>query len=214
MPLALFDLDGTLVDQAAAARDWAAEFATTWAIPATQIDAIAARLSERRPKGEVFADLVGEHSLATTADAVWREYRQRMPGLVRCAPADLDGLARLRGAGWTLGIVTNGEVDNQEGKIRSTGLAEMIDGWVISSEVGFRKPDPQIFRALASKLGHALDGWMVGDGLEADITGGTSSGLSTILIAKSESLTGSTAPTAIAPDVAAAVDLILDEARH
>lgn len=212
MALALFDLDGTLVDQATAARVWAAEFATTWAIPATQIDAITALLSERRPKGEVFAELVGEHSLATTADAVWREYRRRMPDLVRCAPADLDALVRLRKAGWTLGIVTNGEADNQESKIRRTGLAALVDGWVISSEVGFRKPDPQIFRALASKLGHALDGWMIGDGIEADILGGASAGLRTILIARAESRPGSAAPTAIAPDVAAAVDLILDDA--
>ncbi|MEO3873016.1 hypothetical protein ABGB18_29735 [Nonomuraea sp. B12E4] len=31
---------------------------------------------------------------------------------------------RLRAAGWTVGIVTNGTADNQTGKIERTGLAE------------------------------------------------------------------------------------------
>ena len=78
-----------------------------------------------------------------------------------------------------MGIVTNGMVDNQEGKIRRTGLAELVDGWVISSEVGSRKPDAGIFDALARKLHCPLDGWMVGDSYELDVVGGTGVGLRT-----------------------------------
>ncbi|GAB2928027.1 hypothetical protein ACFMQL_04380 [Nonomuraea fastidiosa] len=67
MPLALFDLDNTLIDRHAAFERWAAEFA-----------------AQRRLGAEA------------------------VPWLVTCPAEVLDGLARLRAAGWTLGIVTNG----------------------------------------------------------------------------------------------------------
>lgn len=75
-----------------------------------------------------------------------------MPQLVCCTAEDLDALSALRATGWTVGIVTNGMVDNQEGKIRRTGFADVVDGWVISSEVGSRKPDVAIFAAPAKKV--------------------------------------------------------------
>ncbi len=146
-----------------------------------------------RPKGEVFAELARSWSLPITADQAWQRYRARMPDLVRCAADDAKALAALRDAGWTVGIVTNGMVDNQEGKIRRTGLAELVDGWVISSEVESRKPDAGIFDALARKLHCPLDGWMVGDSYELDVVGGTGVGLRTAWV------------TDLAPPPAAAV---------
>lgn len=214
MPLALFDLDGTLVDQASVARRWADEFTRESALPAAFATPIATALSQRRPKNEVFAEIVRTFSLSRDPDELWRLYRRQMPSLVRCSAADLDGLKRLRDAGWTLGIITNGEIDNQEGKIRSAGLAALVDGWATSAEAGYRKPDPALFRLLAERLGHPLDGWMVGDGFETDIVGGAEVGLETILI-DPESTSSRRAvdegdpPTAVTPDVASAVSLIL-----
>lgn len=215
MPLALFDLDGTLVDQASAARRWAEEFTRRSSLPRDFASQIATALSQRRPKAEVFAEIVTAFALPWEPDLLWAQYRQRMPSMVRCTAPDLDGLRRLRRAGWTLGIITNGETDNQEGKIRSTGLDDLVDGWAISAEEGCRKPDPALFRMLAERLGQPLDGWMVGDGMETDIVGGAAAGLRTILIATDSSEPHdaddeTVLPTAIVPDVAHAVSLMLD----
>jgi HAD superfamily hydrolase (TIGR01549 family) len=65
------------------------------------------------------------------------------------------------------------------GKIRHTGLDALVDGWVVSGEVGVRKPVPAIFGALATRLGCAPDGWMIGDSLELDVVGGKAAGLRT-----------------------------------
>lgn len=54
-----FDLDGTLVDQRAAARLWASEFVESCALQ-HHTEIIAAALTQRRPKGEIFADLMEE----------------------------------------------------------------------------------------------------------------------------------------------------------
>lgn len=188
MSLAIFDLDGTLVDQADAARRWASEFGDAERLSPAQIVELAASLVERRSKGEIFREFIRAHSLSLDADALWREYRLRMPQLVQCAEADLDALRNLRSSGWAIGIVTNGEVDNQESKIRKTGLVDVVDGWVISTEVGARKPDSKIFTALAHRIGVPLAGWMIGDGLDADIVGGAAVGLETAWISNGLSL--------------------------
>ncbi|MFE6735249.1 HAD family hydrolase [Microbacterium sp. NPDC057650] len=182
MPLAIFDLDGTLVDQEGAARIWAEQFAQEWSLGPDACDVISAALAERRPKGEVFAALVQRFALPVAADEVWVGYRTQMPELVRCTDEDRAALVDLRAAGWTIGIATNGMVDNQAGKIRATGLSELVDGWVVSSEIGVRKPEPGIFRELARRLEAPLDGWMIGDSIEMDVVGGQSVGLQTVWI--------------------------------
>lgn len=97
-----------------------------------------------------------------------------------------------------------------------TGLAELIDGWVISEDVGYRKPDARIFSALAKRLGCTLDGWMIGDSVEDDIVGGSAIGLSTALIAPTGSALGEAAgaPTIISASVAEAASTILAGTHH
>ncbi|MFC4137549.1 MULTISPECIES: HAD family hydrolase [unclassified Microbacterium] len=209
MPLAIFDLDGTLVDQEGAAREWARRFVQTWSLAPDACDLISAALAERRPKDEVFAGIVRRYALPVPAEDVWADYRGQMPGLVRCSDEDRAALIDLRSAGWSIGIVTNGMVDSQAGKIRATGLSELVDGWVVSSEIGVRKPEPEIFHELARRLDVALDGWMIGDSLDMDVAGGRRVGLRTAWITTDSAPSSGPAPTFAAPTVADAVQLIL-----
>ena len=209
VPLAIFDLDGTLVDQESAAREWAQGFAETWLLSARDGEGIALALAARRPKGEVFAELVQSFELPVASAVVWDDYRARMPSLVRTSDEDRAALRDLRRAGWALGIATNGMVDNQVGKITSTGLSELVDGWVVSSEIDARKPDPKIFQELARRVGVPLAGWMVGDSLEMDVAGGAGAGLMTAWISSSPTPTGEVVPTITAPTVADAVHHLL-----
>jgi HAD superfamily hydrolase (TIGR01549 family) len=211
MPIVVFDLDGTLVDQARAARLWAEEFVVEWALPDTVVDRVSAELTQRTSKDGLFEKLVSDLSLPISAGELWGAYRRRMPDLVRCTEEDKDALRKLRQAGWTLGIASNGATDNQEGKIRNTGLADLVDGWVISAEIGYRKPDPEIFQALARHLDCALDGWMIGDSLEHDVAGGSAAGLRTAWISplQPSSPASEVRPTLIAPTVAEAAMMIL-----
>jgi FMN phosphatase YigB (HAD superfamily) len=69
-------------------------------------------------------------------------------------------------------------VEQQERKLRHTGLDREVAGWVISEGAGLRKPDPEIFRFAAARAGQPLDGaWMIGDSAEADISGARDAGL-------------------------------------
>ncbi|WBB76542.1 HAD family hydrolase [Micromonospora sp. WMMD1128] len=198
--LALFDLDDTLIDRQAAFRAWAEEFVTDRGLDdkaLTWLIATDAHMSG--PRGPFFAAVRDEFALRQAAGDLWQQYRRRMPELVSCRAEDRDALRQLRAAGWRIGIVTNGMADNQQGKIRRTGLDALVDGCCISDEVGIRKPDPTIFQIIAQRCGTSTQrgGWMVGDDLTLDIAGGHGAGLHTIWLRPTRTFQEFTGP---APD--------------
>jgi FMN phosphatase YigB (HAD superfamily) len=183
--LVLFDLDDTLINRREAFNIWANEFAaahglddkwTTWLV---MVDA-----HHVGPMDTFFATVRDQFELAEPVERLWQQYRRRMPDLAVCPAESLDALKQLRLAGWRIGIVTNGMTDNQLGKIRNTGLADLVDGWCISGEAGIRKPDRKIFQLIAQRCGMPANhgGWMVGDSLPLDIDGARNAGLSTIWV--------------------------------
>lgn len=182
-PLALFDLDDTLVDRRAAFNAWAEEFAADHGLDDKALTFIVmADAHHRGPMDSFFAMICETFGLVEAPKLLWEQYRRRMPELATCHHEDLDALRQLRQAGWRIGIVTNGMTDNQLGKIRNTGLDDVVDAWAISDEVGIRKPDPDIFRLVAQRCAANPDhgGWMTGDDLILDIAGGRAAGLRTI----------------------------------
>jgi FMN phosphatase YigB (HAD superfamily) len=111
------------------------------------------------------------------------DYDREHPGFTWVEPAVLDGLGSLRAAGWRVAVVTNGNVVQQSGKLKHTGIAEAVDYCCISEAAGARKPDRRIFEIAATGAGATLDGgWMVGDHPSYDVAGGINAGLSTIRI--------------------------------
>ncbi|MDQ0613359.1 HAD superfamily hydrolase (TIGR01549 family) [Microbacterium sp. W4I4] len=209
--LAVFDLDGTLVDQVSAVRTWAREFADDRGLDEAAVPGLVAALIARTPKDRVFAQIVDDHAGTEDPIELWASYRRRMPELVAPFAGVPRALTALRAAGWTLGIATNGMADNQEGKIRRTGLDGLIDGWVVSSVAGVRKPDPRILHMLADRLGCPLYGWMVGDGLESDIACGVRAGMRTAWISEDSAAPASARPDLIVPSVAAFADHVLGD---
>ncbi|MFB4285046.1 HAD family hydrolase [Nonomuraea sp. MTCD27] len=183
--LALFDLDRTLIDLDAAFRRWAEEFAERHRLDSEGLAWLASQDQDTHPHRDVFFSRVRERfTLAESVEELWAGYRRRMPHLVQCYPGVLAGLAELRGAGWRVGIVTNGMADNQLGKLRRTGLADAVDGYAVSGVEDIRKPESGLFEIAAQRCGTSLaeGGWMVGDNLIADIQGGQTAGLRTIWI--------------------------------
>lgn len=183
--LALFDLDNTLIQRDRAFAAWAQEFAAAHGLGEGAVAwLISADRRHKGPMGPYFDAVRAEFGLSEPGDELWWQYRRRMPDLAECRPADRVALASLRRRGWRIGIVTNGAIDNQLGKIHNAGLAELVDGWCVSQEIGIRKPGPEIFRLAAERCGASLDGggWMVGDDLRLDIAGGSGVGLRTIWI--------------------------------
>lgn len=87
--------------------------------------------------------------------------------------AALDQLAPRR-----LGIVTNGFADLQRTKLQVSGLDSRFEVVLISSELGFGKPDVRIYHLATTSLGVSPSAClMVGDSLQRDVAGATQAGL-------------------------------------
>jgi HAD superfamily hydrolase (TIGR01549 family) len=183
--LVLFDLDDTLINRRDAFNLWANEFATAHALDEKWTTwLVIADAHHAGPMDTFFATVRDQFQLAEPVERLWQQYRRRMPELAVCPAETLEALKQLNRAGWRIGIVTNGMTDNQLGKIRNTGLADLVDGWCISGEAGMRKPDRKIFQLTAQRCGMPANhgGWMVGDSLALDIDGARHAGLSTIWV--------------------------------
>ncbi|MFB6865109.1 HAD family hydrolase [Streptomyces virginiae] len=179
--LALFDLDGTLIDRQAALADAVTAFchAHDFNIPLEQW--LRAALADRANLSD-FARLRTEFGLTEPAEHLWEEYVDLIAGAVTCQPEVLEGLRQLRAAAWTIGIATNGASDIQRAKLDAVGLTDLVDGIAASGDLEIRKPARELFELAASRCGRTLaeGGWMIGDNPAGDIGGGRQAGLRTI----------------------------------
>ncbi|WP_433795840.1 HAD family hydrolase [Actinoplanes sp. CA-252034] len=203
MPLLVVDLDNTLIDRDAAFRAAVVAFLDDHGLPAADVDwVMAVDASGYTPRDRVAAAMAGRFGA--------RDLRTLLDGgaadrAVLAAPV-ADALRRVRAAGWTCVIVTNGRTVQQEAKIRNTGLDRLVDGWVISEAAGCRKPDPAIFRAAAPDLTGA---WMIGDSPHADIAGAVALGLTSVWVSGGRPWTETAyRPAHTAADIVTALGLL------
>ncbi len=115
--------------------------------------------------------------LALPCEQVYK--RERLANL-ELLPNALEILDPLRQRG-PLGLITNGNSDEQRDKIRRCALADYFDPVVISDDLGITKPHPAIFeRALAAIGVTAQRAVYIGNSFANDVEGGAAVGLDTI----------------------------------
>ncbi len=212
MPLALFDLDNTLLDREGAYARWATGFCSRHGLPDDAHGFLVAADDDGfRDRAELFTAARERFDLSDTVEDLVDAYHVDYPAAFSFPDASRIALQRLRSAGWKVGVVTNGPAF-QERKLDVTGLHDEIDALCISAVVDSWKPDRGIFVEAARRCGSALDGWMVGDSGAADIRGGQAAGLRTIWIHRGRTWDlADPAPDAAVADIPAAVDVILGD---
>jgi putative hydrolase of the HAD superfamily len=97
---------------------------------------------------------------------------------IHLIPGTLETLGRLRHR-YRLGLLSNFTHGPAAWKILTqTGLPQFFDVILISGELGYRKPSPNLFQKLSAELSTQCDGVLyVGDDPEADIHGARGAGL-------------------------------------
>ncbi|MET9097144.1 HAD family hydrolase [Streptomyces cyaneofuscatus] len=210
--LALFDLDGTLVDRQTAVRDALTALCRAHDFDTATEQWLRVELVDRA-NPDNFVRLRDVFGLAVPAERLWREYVDLMAAAVTCRPEVLTGLARLRAAAWTIGIVTNGASDVQRAKLTATGLAHLVDGVAVSGDLEIRKPDQRLYELAASRCGRSLieGGWMIGDNPVGDVGGGHQAGLRTIWVRGRHWPNELAAPNHVVDDVTDAITILLTE---
>ncbi len=212
MPLVFLALDDTLLDRSGAFRLWAKGFLEEVGAPRDDLDWLLS------------VDADGLTSRWDLADAVRDRYRLRVNSIDLLeeltqgplAYEKLDPLVacalRIAGdAGWVPVVVTNGPVEQQEARIRRTGLDRYVADWVISEQAGVSKPNPRIFALAAQRVRMRLGGaWVLGDSPEADIGGAAAMGLPSVWLHRGrEWVDARFAPTRVAGNVIQGLSAIM-----
>lgn len=103
---------------------------------------------------------------------------------VRLAPEALETLAGLRARGIRTAVASNAPFppEGMHRQLRRTGIADRVDAVVFSSEVGRRKPAPELYLAALERLGVApVDALYVGDRVVEDYDGPRKLGMRAVL---------------------------------
>jgi putative hydrolase of the HAD superfamily len=140
-----------------------------------EIDAVAEERRWYAALGMQLSDTLLDDVAALVQRAWWKG--------VAVTPATRATLEELRRRGLRLGICSNApyRARSLHAQLEHVGLAGLFDSVTFSSEVGWRKPSPQIFAAALGSLGIEARGCaMVGDRRREDIAGARAAGMATI----------------------------------
>jgi putative hydrolase of the HAD superfamily len=104
---------------------------------------------------------------------------ERLLGGMEPDTAMLDGVRAARRAGARTGLLSNswGAATAYDPEL----LEELFDAWVISSEVGLRKPDPAIYELAAERLGLPPAACVFVDDLPGNLKPARALGMATVL---------------------------------
>jgi putative hydrolase of the HAD superfamily len=125
--------------------------------------------------------------------------RKRWPELESEIPLELypdvePTLTKLAQDGYFLGLISNAPPDTAR-IVEVLGLRKYLRSVVISGDVGYSKPHPEIFRIALTEAGvNAIDAVHVGDFYEADIIGARNAGIKGLLIDREGSHSGLDCP--------------------
>ena len=183
----LFDLDNTLIDRSEAFRRLFRHWYDTLPTPDRPPDReeFVSRMARYgigyAPIPEIYEEMLevwlGRFS---SLDAAVEAHFAMMPEVVGLHPDTETMLKWFRDEGVPVGVVTNGGTETQWGKMRKTGIADLVTACVVSEEFGAWKPDPAIFNHALHLIGADAESTLfVGDNSEHDILGAIGVGMQT-----------------------------------
>lgn len=105
------------------------------------------------------------------------------PTNYRLYPDARDTLLHCRRLGYENYILSNNYPELPD-VVRVLGLADLINGYAVSSHAGYDKPRPEFFAYAKRLAGDADLYYMIGDNPVADVEGGNAAGMHTILVHK------------------------------
>ncbi len=114
---------------------------------------------------------------------IYREFQFRFPEYVTLFPESVQVLTEIKQRGYLVGVITNGLSLMQNRKLDVSGLRPLLDIAVVSGDEMVHKPDAEIFRRAAARLGVACRNCIyVGDHPINDIQGALGAGMRAIYI--------------------------------
>ena len=115
-----------------------------------------------------------------TIDHLSDQYILKLPNYNHLFEGTIEILEYLKEK-YKLHIITNGFEEVQNKKMKKSGILHFFDHIITSESVGVKKPNPKVFEyALNKAKTNASSSVMIGDNLEADISGAINCGMEAI----------------------------------
>lgn len=136
----------------------------------------------------VFCEMLSSRGVDTSvAPALASEFRRLSMVYIRAFRGVKTMLRSLRSVGRVY-LLSNAQSCFTVDELRSTGLYDLFDGIIISSDVGVKKPSPKIFEIAFEKFGISAENSIyVGNDMRDDILGASGVGMRTLYIETTQS---------------------------
>ena len=110
-----------------------------------------------------------------------KSYQKHLGSVAAFSPYGLETVMDLKNS-YKQFAATNGTITAQEGKLKKSGLDQILDGIFISDQIGYEKPDPRFFQSILDFVGDskAEEYVIIGAYLTSDMKLGKNCGLKTI----------------------------------
>ena len=184
-PVAIvFDLDDTLAVTARSRQQLLDE--ATAHVGSTDIDRAAylqahGAVDATDTRAPIFERLLDEDASATPS-ALATAYRDAIEDALEPIPNAVDLVEALRRE-YRVGLLTDGPLVAQRGKLAELGWEDLFDAVVITGELAAGKPDPRAFSAVCGALDVDPEAAVfVGDRPEVDIAGAAEVGFRTVQV--------------------------------
>lgn len=189
--LILFDIDDTLIDHGTAERIAAGhlhrllqlpglreDFLQDWTIALDHHFArfLAGKVSHQGQRRDRIRDVVDLSLPDKEADVIYAEYAAIYEASWKLYDDVLPCLAAL--TGHRLGVISNGQGEQQRRKLKRIGLLERFDCVLVADECGCAKPHPQIFTRACAHVGETTaNSAYIGDRYDIDAIAARTAGL-------------------------------------
>lgn len=186
----LFDFDDTLQDRPAAFLGVAREMLRR-AFPDLSVEELEQRAQEMLTENhsgyvhylDFFDVFCKRWGWPADNALLWWEYQRRFPFYSVLFPDAVAVLCELKRRGYRLGIITNGEMPQQNLKLDYSGLRPLLDVAMVAGEEDAWKPKAEIFLRAAQRLCVAPQNCIyVGDYPKNDIAGAQAAGMTPLYI--------------------------------
>lgn len=141
------------------------------------------RNNQRQARKEIISSALNDCGISNCphVETIADTYSQKRMEAVHLFPGSIDTLKYFKQKGIKMALVTNGEASLQREKINRFNLARFFDGIFIEGELGFGKPEEQIYSlALKQVDATARESWIVGDNLEWEVEAPSKLGFYTV----------------------------------
>lgn len=119
----------------------------------------------------------------SVAPSLASEFRRLSMVRISCFPEVKSMLCELKEAGAGVFLLSNAQSCFTIDELRTTGLYDLFDGIVISSDIGVKKPSPEAFKIAFDKFGITPQNSIyVGNDMRDDILGASGVGMKSIYI--------------------------------